>query len=409
MPVSRTRSRRPERLSTSAWLAVGLLAAAPAGAHGPWLDAIPDAPGLRLGAAVAGAWYAADAPLPMPPRGVLLTGQPDIDRDGARLEHATLDVGWRLSEALGATAAIGWHGDGDSHFEAFWLHGYRATPAGDWTLGAGRRRVPLGPVLDGAGHFDRFGLMPLARRATFDGDWIEEGASLGWRGGPEGVWDADFGLWRGRAFPDGDGRGVFPHLRVGAQLGHVRVDGFIAHARADGRGAEIQRGDAGHGHGVPSCAGGLAQVVCFEGDVDLAGASARWHLHEYALDLSLAGLSRRERGDLYSQSGDTRYHGRTGGGWLEAAWGFRPDWTLAARLEGVRGRHRLSGAGAGLVAREAGLLPDPGTARRAAVLLAWSPRADLTWSAEIGEERDDLARNRFVGLRLHWRGELRQD
>lgn len=380
-----------------------------AGAHGLGEQAIPDSPGIRVGAAAAFSSYDADDHLPwrqLP--GVVLTGLPGEDRTDARLEHGTVEVGWRINEVFGASAAMGWHGDGDSHWEVAWLTAGLPWPGGDWTLGVGRRHVPMGPVLDAAGNFDRFGLMPLAKRAAVNDDWIEDGANLRWVGHGQVPVEVDLGLWSGKPFPGDGNTSIYPQLHVGADLGALRLDGFLARVSADGRGTDVRRTDeGGHSHGAPSCNDLLAQVVCFDGDTDLAGASVRWSMDTVPLDFMVGALYRRDQGDLYSISANSRYLGRTMGGWLEAVWSFRPDWTGAMRLEGMEGRNTLRGHGASLMALELGLLPEPGLNKRATMTLAWAPVASLSVAAEAGREWNDLAGNDFVGMRLIWRDELR--
>lgn len=390
-----------------AGLAGGLLMAAATGhAHQDGVSPWPEEAGLRLGASAAVGHLDARHPLPAARQaGVLGLGDTPSDLRGWHLEHATVDVGVRVHPRLAATVAMGWHGKDAAHVEAAWAE-FR--PMGDSALavGAGRRRVPLGTPLATAGHFDRFGQMPLAKRAAFNGDWIEDGVNLSWRPHDQAVGGmrieaVDVGLWRGRRFPGSEDAPWAPliHLRAGWQ--DLAVDAFATRIRARGRGAYVQGSRNGHAHAAPACNTSLQEVVCMDGPVDLLGASAFWQTPLPGLSLTAAGVMRRERGDLYSMNGSTRYRGRIHGGWVEAAWQFRPHWEAAIRQEWLRARNALDGPGALLVARDAGLLPNT-PSRRLAAMVGWQPHEAIRLAAEVGQERLDGRDNRFVGLRLLW-------
>lgn len=380
------------------------MAANGAWAHGLVGDAIPNEVGARVGASLALSWLNADAAIPMATLpGVLLTGSSQENRDGFGLEHGVVDAGMRFNEHFGATLAIGWHGSDAAHIEAAWLEARR----GNVQLGLGRNRVPLGPVITPAGHIDRFALMPLAKQAAFDGDWIEDGLNLRWRHGGAGELEIDAGLWRAKAFPGVDDSNVAPALHIGGYLGNLRLDGFVARIKPEKRGTSIQQTSDGHSHAAPTCAESLTGLVCFDGSSDIGGVSARWHAATLPLEVSLAGIIRRERGDLYSAIGDTDYSGDTRGGWIEAAWTLRPEWIVLLRSERLVAEHDLTGFGASLVARDAGFLPDPGATTRHALALAWLPRKDMTLTAEIGSERADGDTNAYAGLRFLWSGDWR--
>lgn len=398
---SRIHSRRLERCAA---LVCGLAAASGVAAHGLVGEAIPNEVGARVGASLALSWLNADAAIPMSTLpGVLLTGGHQEDRDGLSLEHGVLDAGVRFNDTFGATLALGWHGSESGHVEAAWVEARR----GNLTLGLGRNRVPLGPVMTPAGHMDRFALMPLAKQAAFDGDWIEDGLNLRWRDSGPSELEVNAGVWRAKAFPGVDEADVAPALHVGGYLGNIRLDGFVARVKPEKRGTAIQQSSDGHSHAAPTCAESLTGLICFDGTSDIAGASARWHAATQPFEVSVAGIMRRERGDLYSSIGDTDYSGDTRGGWIEAAWTLRPEWIVLLRSERVVAEHDLTGFGASLIARDAGFLPEPGATTRHALAFAWLPRKDMTLTAEIGSERADGDSNAYVGLRLLWTGDWR--
>lgn len=354
------------------------------------------APGLRLSAAAAVSLVDADDPIPMARLpGVLGTGVVPDDREGLGIEHATIAADW-LSGPFSAQFALGWHGDGESHVEAAWAS---ASVNDELAIGVGRRRMPVGPIITEAGHFDRFGLVPLAKRAAFDEDWISDGINLTWSASDAPAWRVDAGLWWSDEFPVGESRRMMPVLHVGGPIAGIAFDAFIASADAPNRGTEISRGSGGHSHGSPSCDQGGLQTVCFDGRVDLAGLSARWASDSLPLVLSGAWLTRRERGDLFSASGDSSYRGEIDGGWIEAGWTLGADWQLALRAERVSADNCVSGSGASALAREAGLL-DNEASERLALAIGWSLNRSLEAYAEVGQERSGDWDNTYAMLRL---------
>lgn len=397
--ASQIPSRRLERAFC---LALAVLASADAAAHGLIGEAIPNQSGARVGLGIALSWMDADSAIPVASLpGVLSTGASMEDRNGFALEHGVLDAGVRFNDTLGATLAVGWHGSDSAHVEAAWVEARR----NGLTFGIGRNRVPLGPVVTPAGHMDRFALMPLAKQAAFEGDWIEDGMNLRWRDDGPGELEVDAGIWRAEAFPSVEGSSAAPAVHVGGYLDNIRLDAFIAHLQPDKRGSAIAMTSDGHTHATPSCAQSLTGLVCFDGDSDIAGASLRWHAATLPIEVSVAGVMRRERGDLYSANGDTRYSGETRGAWLEAAWTIRPEWLILFRTERLVAEHDLKGFGASLVAHDAGFLPEPGATTRNALAVAWLPRKDTTLTAELGREHVAGVSNNYLGLRLLWSGD----
>ena len=106
------------------------------------------------------------------------------------------------------------------------------------TLGAGRNRVPMGQVLTRAGHFDRYGQMPLAKRAAFNGDWIEDGVNAAWRPHLQGAMSwlqgIDLGLWRARRFPGSDNAAWAPVVHASAAWTSVQADAFYSRMQPKG-------------------------------------------------------------------------------------------------------------------------------------------------------------------------------
>lgn len=386
-----------------------MLAQQPSQAHDGSDASIPPTPGLQINAAAALSYQHADQPVPAQRlTGVLGLGDTPTDQRGWALEHGTLGAGVRLTPLLGATATLGKHGSERAHTETAWLEA-RPSADSDFTLGAGRNRMPLGPVIGNAGHLDRFGQMPLIKRAAFNGDWIEDGVNLSWRPHLEGAFEwlqgIDAGLWRARRFPGSENAAWAPTVRAraaGPVWGHAgdwEADVFYSRLEPQGRGAYVQRSNSGHIHTAPQCSASLRDITCFDGTVGLLGASASWATLLPGVRLTAAGLLRNERGNLYSQNGDTRYQGRTRGGWLEALWQPTAQWEVAARQEWLRNSNSVSGPGAALVAADANLLPnDP--SRRFTAMLGWRPRSGWLLALEAGRERIAGKDNTVMALRL---------
>ena len=402
MPNSLTRSKALDR--PAVWLALaalGLSLANPAHAHGDMASALPDEPGLRMGLSAAVSYIDASQLLPSARlAGYLMQGDPGLDRRGAALEHVVVDVGWRLNKTLGANLAVGQHDSDPAHIEAAWLQGRWQFSRDDWLLTVGRQKPELGAVMTPAGHLDRFALVPLAKHMAVDGDWIDDGVQLGWRReGPEQRWSMDAGLWNGQVFPGARSGAVVPALHAGWQGGDWAVDGFVARFDVRGRGAQINSSTGAHSHTAPVCDALLKQIVCFDGRSNLAGLSARWDSHQWPVSVSAAGWMRRDSGALYSANGSGQYSGNNTGGWVDAVWRFHPKAEWGVRTERLVAEHRLSGAGATLLATEAGFSAYQ-PARRTAWMLGYSPTNTVDLRLEAGRESVAGIDARFVVLRL---------
>ncbi len=375
-------------------------------AHDLNADPIPAMPGLRLGAAVAVSALQSPHIWPAPrDRGVLGSGQTPSDRRGLHLEHATLEAGLRLTSVLGAHLAVGQHDRDPTHLEAARLEARHADARGIWRASAGRDRVPLGRVITGAGHFDRFALPPLAKRSMLNDDWIDDGLNLRWQAPAgtvnAGLQDADLGLWRARQFPGGPAGPAAPVLRLRGGWGDFQADVMAAWLAPEARGTVAVSSSAGHSHSVPDCRSSLQGVVCFDGRSRLLGLSAQWTPHDLPLTAQLAWLGQREDGSLYARDGDARYTGHTQGGWLDLVWSASGRWALALRAERLAARHRLDGPGAAQVAEAAALSPNAPLQRLSAAAV-WAPQAGWRASFEAGQERQAAARSHWLGLRLQW-------
>jgi len=395
-------------VAAAAWLG-----GAPAAAHELQADALPPEPGWRLGAAAAVVAPGADARWPQAAwPGVLVNGSaPRDQRRGLRLEHATLDAALRLpalrAHEIGLHLAAGWHDRETAHLEAARLVLRRPLGDDQLQLVLGRDTVPLGATLTAAGHFDRFSQPPVAKRALLNDQWIDDGATLSWLGhADQGLQRIGLGLWRGRSFPGGAGGPIAASLQAEAAWQAWRFEAAVAHWAPTGRGAAAQTlGNIGHVHGSLDCRRSLQQRVCFDGEVTLLGAAARWQSADGRWQLGAAGLAKRERGSLASTNALADLRGDLAGAWADAAWLPRPGWVLAARAERLQNRHALTGAGAGQLARDAGLLGAAPVERFSLAVLnqPFARWPQWQWALEAGTEQSGAGRASHLALRLVWR------
>ncbi|MCU0926281.1 MAG: hypothetical protein MUF44_09655 [Hydrogenophaga sp.] len=405
-PSSPIRSRPgAERRLALALIALGaLLVAADARAHGEADDPLPPEPGITWDAAAALRSLKADKTLPSTRLdGYLLQGDAGVNPDGTELEHGALGLAVHLNETWGGRLVVGKHGSEAAEIEEAWVQVRHDADNGDvWRLNAGRQRPAMGAVLGGAGHFDRFGLMPLASRAATAHHWVDDGLQLSWRRDEASQWSVDLGLWRGRGFPGSLDGSVAPSLHLGWGQGPWQADALWAGFRPQGRGATVSA-TADHSHSAPVCDARLTEVICFSGDSDVMAGSLRWSGQSASaslpLTLSAAGWLRQDRGRLASANGLADYTGRTRGGWLEAVWHLTPQWELGTRVERLSASHALHGAGASLLVNEARLQHYQPVTRNAAML-----GAQLTpwarWTLEVGRESGGGTASGFVAMRL---------
>lgn len=386
-PIPSSPIRSPRLECRLAVLCAGALLALSAQAHEEE-QTIPEQACLRLGAAVALAHVDASQALPSQRlQGYLLRGDVGIDRRASALEHAVVEASWRVDSQWSAYAAVGQHDSDPTHAEAAWLR-YELDAPEDETrrVQIGRMRPQLGPVMTQAGHMDRFALMPLARRVTVDGDWIDDGAQLSARR-DWGEWTghADLGLWRGRAFPGAAGSSPAPSLHLGIERGDWRGDLFAITMQPEGRGALAQSQAGGHTHNAPDCGTLQAGVLCFSGRSQVAGSSLQWQSHEWPVTLQGAYWLRQDDGTLRSVNGQADHTASYQGSWLQALWRPRPAWELGIRSERITADLSLDGAGATLLAQEAGLTGSA-PVRRDTLLLSWQAHRLVTVSTEVGRE-----------------------
>lgn len=399
-----TRSRRTERRATLALLLA--VACRGVAAHDVGVDPLPEAPGWQLGGAAALVLPAADARWPTAAwPGVLTTGIAPYDQRGAvRLEHGTLGAALRIDRSFGAHVAIGWHDRESAHVESAVLIG--RTTFRDDTLEArfGRDLVRLGDAVDRAGLYDRFSQTPLAKRAAIDDRWFDDGLVVAWRAAAdEGLREVELGAWRGRSFPGADSGPPVPSMRIGFGWDTFDLQFGAARLRPQARGAAARSaGTVGHAHGALDCRETLQQRVCFDGSSDVLAASVSWTPDALPWSVTLAGLSRRERGAFYSASGDAAIRTRVDGGWLDVVWQPAARWTVATRLERLVPDHRLEGVGTALLASEGGLA-GAGPVSRVSVAVLHRLTDTLQLSVEAGHERFEGGRVSFAALRGVWR------
>jgi hypothetical protein len=385
------------------WLALAACSLQ-AHAHGEADDPLPPEPGVVLQAAAAVRHLSSSATLPSARlAGYLLQGDAGPSLTGTQLEHGTLGLAARLDDTWGAQLVLGQHGSDPIHTEAAWLQARHDAEEAVWLLTAGRQQPALGAVLGGAGHLDRFGLVPLAARMAVNDRWVDDGLQLGWRSDSgTSRWQMDAGLWRGQVFPGSAQGGAVPSLHLGWAQGPWALDAVAARFKPQGRGSAVG-GTAGHSHNAPVCDANLTQVVCFSGQSPVAAASLRWSGPDAApawpLTLTAAGWLRRDAGTLTSANGQADYHAHNRAGWLEAQWHLHPQWQLAWRGERLSAKQTLTGPGASLLAVETQIKAYAPITRHSLVL-AHNPVPWAKVYLETGQETASSHRASFVALRL---------
>lgn len=401
---SPTRSRRPDPTLLARRLVVvwAGLAAPLVWAHGDDAQALPMADGLRWGLQAAARALDASQALPsLSLPGYLVQGGAEANPQGLHLEHAVAELGLRWAQDWGAYLAVGRHGSDPTHTEAAWLQrSWVSDTSGRWTLQVGRQRPELGAALTRAGLGDDFALRPLAQQAMLNGDWIDDGAQLAWRLPPRDEWHVTLhaGLWRGRVFPGGPQASPVPSLHANVKWADWSADASLVRFDPRGRGARVQAPGGGHSHVGPDCNVISAQVLCFSGRTTLATAQLSWDPHPWPLSLTLATWGRRDLGQLGSAQGFADHQAHVRGAWVQAHWALAPPWSLALRVEGLNASYRLQGAGASLLARDAGLTAYA-PARRVALVLGQRPDPRWQWGVELG--REHLGRSsRYLAVRL---------
>jgi hypothetical protein len=374
-----------------------------ASAHDLGADPLPGVPGWRIGAAVVAATTDASATWPAPRwPGFPGSGQTPGERNGLALEHATVDAAVSWGDRLGAHLAVGQHGTDSPHTEAARLESRWRLGLDTWALQLGRDRVPLGTVMNGAGHFDRLAQPPLIKRFVLDGDWLADGLNLRWqRGATQGLQTADLGLWRVRSYPGGQAGRLAPALHLEGAWGEIGADVFAASLAPRSRGIATASVAGSHTHDQPDCSASLVGVACFDGRTRLLGASASWDPHTLPWRVTIAALAQLDRGELYASGGRADYRGLTQGGWLDVVWQAAPRWSAIARLERSVAQHTLSGPGAGSVSDAAGLSGNQ-PARRASGAIEYAPANRWRLGLEVGTESGSLPANRWIGLRAAW-------
>ena len=393
------REARPDM--RCALLATCCVLATPAALAHETAERLPAEPGLRWGVAVAVARVQASSPLPSQAlQGYLVQGDPGVDRRDHALEHAVVDLAWRFQPDWSAYVALGQHGTDAPHTEAAWLQWQGVARDGaTWALRAGRTPPQIGPVMGDAGHLDPYTLMPLARQVALNGNWMEDGLQLSVQHeAAMATLYGDLGLWRSNRFPGAPGSAVAPSAHLGAARGPWRLDAFGLIQHPDGRGAYARSAGGGHSHGGPSCASPSPGVLCFGGRTTVWGTSLRWQSPQWPLTLDGAYWQRNDDGTLRSINGRADHQAEYQGGWLQAHWQPHADWGLGWRHERIRAQLSLVGAGATLLAQEAGFF---GTTplQRDTLQLGWQATRQIRLSIEAGRETQGQQHVNFSVLR----------
>jgi len=250
---------------------------------------------------------------------------------------------------------------------------------------------------------DRFALMPLAKQVVFNGDWLDDGVQASvYSEGDGWLWQADAGLWRGQVFPSAQGASPAPSLHLGLMRGDWRSDVFAVSMHPTGRGALVANGNGAHTHAAPQCDATRSGVLCFNGDSLLAGGSLEWVSHDVPISIQTTVWMRDDTGQLSSVNGLAQHSGRYRGGWLQAMWKVRDAIEVGARAERIGATLELNGAGASLLATEAGFTGSSPIQRHTA-MAAWQALPELSLSMEVGVEKANTTNVEFVIFRGVWR------
>lgn len=376
--------------------------------HGTDQQALPLADGLRWGVQAAVRAFDSTQTLPsLALPGYLVQGNTAPDPQGLSLEHGVAELGLRWAQDWGGYVALGRHGTDPVHAEAVWLQRSWVTDGqGRWTLRVGRQRPTLGDAQTRAGHFDDFALMPLAKQTLLNGDWIDDGAELGWAAPSlgDGALALHAGLWRGRVFPGGPRAAPVPNLHASLKWAAWSADASLARFEPQGRGARVQALGGGHSHATPNCDAVSAQVLCFTGRSALATAQLSWDPHPWPVSLTLATWARRDRGQLGSAQGLAAHSATVRGGWAQVTWSTDGPWSVGLRLEKVNASYHLQGSGARLLAQDAGLTAYA-PARRVALMVGHRSDPRWQWNLEWGREQvGRTAHYLALRLRIHLEG-----
>lgn len=403
-PSSPTRLRHSDVARRTVWAV--LLCTGLAQAHEDEHNGPPLQPGWQVGGGVALNVAAAQDAWPVSRHeGVLLTGQTARDRrNELSLEHATVGAAARFTPWLAAQFSLGMHDRDQAHVEVARVEASGQAWGQLWRLRAGRQSPSLGGAVDGAGHFDNFAQAPLAKQAVFNETWIDDGLTLQWQQAEErGLQALEAGVWRGRAFPGGPHGPVSPSLKATGVWDHWTGHLFGAWLQPQGRGAAaVGLGTVGHTHGVPDCRQTVANLACFDGQAQVFGASLSSGSDDERWAYSAAGLWRRERGALYSQTGTAAYEGDTTGLWADVSLRWRPDLTVAMRAERLASQHTLNGPGASLVSAAAGLTAAPTVHRLALALGSTRFEPVALWLEAGAEQASGASTQPYVVLRAVW-------
>jgi hypothetical protein len=216
-------------------------------------------------------------------------------------------------------------------------------------------------------------------------------------------WTLDTGLWRGQRFPGPSANSANPALHMGMvghnDAGEWALDAFVAQLKTQSRGARLYSATGAHTHAAPVCDASLNGVVCLDGRSRLSGLSAQWEGRTLPVTVTGAVLWRNEQGSLASRNGLGQYDGRNRGEWLQGIWRFGPSWETGVRLERLKADQSLVGAGATMVASEAGF-GNYSRLQRQTLMAGYqlSPWADVR--LEAGRDASATVSTRFVALRL---------
>ena len=368
-------------------------------------------PGFRLAPRLALNWVDASPRWPSAtPPGVLLP--PATGRDQAHrliLEHATLAAAWQPLPQWKLDGALGWHQGEPMHLERLRLSHRTPRRQGDWLWQLGRMDAWHDRALADAGHFDIWVPTPWAKEALLGGDTGGDGGGLSWSAQDRAdlpAWipvSAGLSAFRRAQQADGPDRPWQWQAHGAWKLGTTRWGLSLAQGDVRDQGTPTATvGSAAHSHGALDCRQSLAQRVCFTGHQTRLALSAQWQSPSQPWQALGVWVQARQRGELSTRDAVVDWRSLTSGGWAQLTHAFAPGWQAGVRHEWLHVDQRLSGPGATLLAREAGLSPDSAP-QRVALVLSQQFRHHWQWGVELGRQQGrGLADGSYGLLRLSW-------
>lgn len=207
--------------------------------------------------------------------------------------------------------------------------------------------------------------------------WHDEGVQVAWRDPDRSL---SLAAIRGQGYPGADKAQTGWMLGATQRLAGQQVSldlGMLPKLARETSGTT----HAGHDHGPSRCG---EEQDCLKGRASLA--RLQWQWQQGSLSGRLMGGWRRESGNVSGPLGEADYRGDTRSVQGELAWQWRPALSLAGRYEALALQHRLQGAGAVILANNAGLTQSATRVQRLGLAWQYRPAGWGDWSLETWRE-----------------------